>query len=172
GPGLLAGLFPTGPLAGLPAAGAALLLALPARLAAAGARLLLRASALVAGAARTAPPAGRSHLELPVVELPQVDQPARRSFGQEAAELAEAVLALVEPRIQLDHDLLQPVRAHHVVLRGHLIQRALDQHPGIDRLPVGVGGLPQPGEARVAVVLVAVLDQDVRARLLDPHADH
>src|SRR5690606_7205980 len=74
---------------------------------------------LVAGG-RTSPAPGRLDLVLPVVELAELHEPARGGLGEELAELAEAQRALVEGSVDLLHDLLQAVRAHHVVPRDHL----------------------------------------------------
>ena len=120
-----------------------------------------------------APPAP-SHgpdLVLAVLQLLQLHEPARRSLRKELAELAEAHAGLVEVRIQLLHDLLQPIRAHDVASRHHFFQRLADKHPGVPSLLVEFGRLGETGEARVGVILVAVLNEDVRARFLNAHAD-
>ena len=113
------------------------------------------------------------NLILPVLELSKVHYATRRPFRKKFAELREADGSFVERRIKLLHDLLQPVGAHHVTALDHFRDRILGQKPGIAPFAiVQLRRLREAGEAGVGVVLVAVLDEDVGTRFLNPHSDY
>ena len=127
------------------------------------------AAALVATATSSL---ARDDLVLTVFHLLEPDQAPGRRLRQELAELREADRSLVEGGVQLLHDLLEPVRTHHVTPARHLRDGILHELPGITSGTVEFRGLGEAGQARVRVVLVAILHEDVGARLLNPDADH
>src|SRR5690606_7754246 len=74
---------------------------------------------------------GRCNLELAVLLLAQGEHTTIRGLLEELVELREAERLLVEVRVQLEKHLLEPVRAHDVVVLDHLPERDLDELPGI-----------------------------------------
>jgi hypothetical protein len=70
-------------------------------------------------------------LVLTVVESLRGDQAAVGRFLDELAEAREADVLLIESRIDLLHDLFEPIRAHDVVVRRHLFHGLDNKLPGI-----------------------------------------
>ena len=116
--------------------------------------------------------AGERDLELAVLQLRDVQQALVRRFHAEARELRHAEVLLVEARVDLLHDLLEAVGAHDVAVLGHAVDRLGDQLPGIVLLRRGfLARLHEAGKRVVAVVLVAVLHEQVAGRFPDADAD-
>ena len=109
---------------------------------------------------------------LPIFEFVEPDKTPVGGFGDKLRKLAEAEIPLTEPGVELQHHLLEAVGSHDVASCGHAAHRSVDEIPRVVGLAGDLGCLSKPGEARVRVVLVAVLNQDVRAGLLDSHTDH
>src|SRR4051812_44138409 len=78
-----------------------------------GARSLSGRDGCIAGSG------GDVHLELTILELRDGDQPLVRGFLNEARELGHAEVLLVECRVDLLHDLLEAIGAHHVAVLLH-----------------------------------------------------
>ncbi len=109
---------------------------------------------------------------LPVLEARDLDQAALRRFLTEARELRHAEILLVERRVDLLHHLLQTVGAHHIAVALHPLDPFHDQLPRIVLYDFLLAGLHEPRERVVAVVLVAVHDEQIARRLADTHSDH
>src|SRR4051812_42806179 len=114
----------------------------------------------------------RCHLILAVLQLGDQDQTAVAGLDDELAEPIEAGIPLIEIRVDLLHDLLQPVRAHDIAVAGHLGNRLTGELPGIPLGGWGIDFLGESGQIVVRVVLVAVLNQEVAGRLSYAHSDH
>src|SRR5690606_34499948 len=105
----------------------------------------------------------RRNLELAVLQLLQHQPVARGRVRQELAELAVTQLPLVEVRVQVEHHLLQPVRAHDLVVAGHVPDRTLHENPRVlARQVLLVARTRQPRQRGVRVILIAVLYEQVR----------
>ena len=118
------------------------------------------------------PLGARANLVLPIFELVEPDKTSVRSFADEFRKLAEAEIPFTEPSVELQHHLFEAVRPHDVAPRGHAAHRPLHEIPRVVSLTGDLGRLSKPGETRVRIVLVTVLNQDVRAGLLDSYTDH
>ena len=95
-----------------------------------------------------------------------------RGLLAEARELRHAEVLLVERRVDFLHDLLEAVGPHHVAILRHARDGFGDQLPGVPLLRGRlVARLHEAGEGVVAVVLVAVLHEQVARRLADADAD-
>jgi len=100
------------------------------------------------------------------------DHATVRRFGNESIELGKAECLLVEVRIQIQQHLLQAIGAHHVAIRYHLLHADLDQLPRIDRARrLFFTRTRESGQRRVGVILVAVLNEQVRRRFTNAHAN-
>ena len=115
--------------------------------------------------------ARRSDFELSVLKLGDAHQPLLRRVRYELGELRVAVVLLVEAGVDVLHDLLEPIGAHHVAVLLHPTDGFDDQLPGVPLLHIFFALLDQAGERIVAVVLIAVHDQQVARRLADADAD-
>ena len=72
-----------------------------------------------------------SDFVLPVGSFLQRQDALRCRFGEEPIELAVPDLFLVERLIELQHDLLEPVGAHHVLALLHLQNRPGREYPRV-----------------------------------------
>jgi hypothetical protein len=115
--------------------------------------------------------AGRPHLELPVLELGDRHQPLLGGIGDELRELRVAVVLLVERGVDVLHHLLEAVGAHDVAVLLHATDGLDHELPRVPLLHVFLARLHEAGEGVVAVVLVAVHDEQVTRRLADADAD-
>jgi hypothetical protein len=109
------------------------------------------------------PRAGRSSRPRPPALL--------RGLHAEARELRHAEVLLVERGVDLLHDLLEAVGAHHVAVLLHALMASVTSSHGSHFLVPRVLGLHEAGERVVRVVLVAVLHEQVARRLADADAD-
>src|SRR6185295_18786952 len=128
----------------------------------------------ILGSARVAAGAARqSDLELTVLELRGREETALYGILDEARELRHAEILLVEGAVDLLHDLLEAIGAHDVAVALHAADRLGDELPRIPLLRrlFLLGVLHEAGEGVVAVVLVAVHDEQVARRLPDADAD-
>ena len=95
-------------------------------------------------------------------------------FGAELGELGNAQVFFVEGAVDLLHHLLEAIGAHDVAVAHHTRNGFRDEFP---RVVLGVGsavfvGLNEAGERVVAVVLVAVLHEQIAGRLTNTDADN
>ena len=101
-----------------------------------------------------------------------MEQPLPGGLEAEAGELRHAEILLVERRVDLLHDLLEAVGAHHVAVLLHATDRLGHE---LVRIPLAgarlVARLHEAREGVVRVVLVAVLHEQVARRLADADAD-
>ena len=112
------------------------------------------------------------NLVLPIFELVEPEETPIGGFGDELGKLAEAEISLGEPSIEFQHHLLEAVGAHDVAPCGHAAHRPLHEIPRIVVFPGTFGRLSKPCKARVGVIFVAILNQDIRAGFFDPHTNH
>src|SRR5665213_490292 len=104
---------------------------------------------------------GQIYFELAVVHLVRHENSAMRSFLHEAGELGHAEVLLIERAVDLLHDLLEAVGAHYVAVALHALHRFTRELPRVPLGDVFLTGVDQSGECVVAVVLVAILDQQI-----------
>jgi hypothetical protein len=112
------------------------------------------------------------HLVLPIVELGEKHNPLLTGFDDELAEAVEAGIALVEIGIDLLHDLLQPVGAHHIPVASHLGHRFAGELPWIALGGWCVYFLRETCQVVIGVVLIAILNQQVAGRLSNSDPNH
>jgi hypothetical protein len=138
-----------------------------------GARSFVRGSRVLRSAYVAPGSAGQPDLELTILELRRREQTSLRGILHEARELRHAEILLVERAVDILHDLLEAIGAHHVSGALHTVDRLGDQLPRIPLLRrlFLLGVLHEAGERVVAVVLVAVHDEEVARRLANADAD-
>src|SRR5688572_29220644 len=99
------------------------------------------------------------------------DESALRRLEAEAGELRDTEVLLVERIVDLLHDLLQAIGAHHVAVLRHPLDRLAHELPRVVLHDLFLARLHEPGERVVAVVLIAVHDEQVARRLTNTDAD-
>src|SRR4029078_11209489 len=109
--------------------------------------------------------------ELPVLELGKREQSTLRRFRDEPRELRHAEVLLVERAIDLLHHLLEASGAHDVAVALHPGDGFGHQLPRIALHYFFLAGLHESRERVVAVVLIAVLHEQVARRLTNSDAD-
>src|SRR5687768_918979 len=100
-------------------------------------------------------------LELTVLELGHLEEATLRGLLRESRELGVAQRFLVEVRVELLHDLLEPVGAHHIPIALHALDGLGHELPRVFLDEFLLARLHQTGQRIVAVVLVAVHDEQV-----------
>src|ERR1700681_3887614 len=110
-------------------------------------------------------------LELSVLELGERQKPTVRCFRDEPRELRHPEILLVEGAVDLLHHLLEAVGAHYIAVPLHARDGLGDELPRIALDDFFLARLHQSREGVVAVVLVAVLHQQIARRLPDSDAD-
>ena len=114
-----------------------------------------------------------TYLELPVLELRHRQQAALVRLLNEARELRHAEVFLVEARIDILHDLLESIGAHDVAVPLHARHRFADELPRIEFASgLLLARFHETGEGVVAVVLVAILNEQIARRLANTDADN
>src|SRR5512140_3260930 len=111
--------------------------------------------------------AGDVDLHLAVLELRHANESALRRFLREARELRHAEILLVKRRVALLHHLLEAIGAHDVAVALHAGRRFDDELPWITLDVFLFVRLHEAGERVVAVVLVAVLHEQIARRFAD-----
>src|SRR5438552_19172444 len=92
-------------------------------------------------------------------------------LSDKARELRHAEVLLVEGAVYLLHLLLDSVSAHHVAVARHALDRLRDEVPGILLYDLLLTALHQTSEGVVAVVLIAIHDEEIARRFADADAN-
>ena len=95
-----------------------------------------------------------------------------RSFLHEACELGHSEVLLVERAVDLLHYLLEAISAHHVAVALHSLHGFARKLPRVPLGNVFLASVDQAGERVVAVVLVAVLNEQIARRFPNSDADN
>src|SRR5450759_1850097 len=113
----------------------------------------------------------QTDLELPVFELGESEQTTVRGLCHKARELGHAEVLLVERTVDLLHHLFESVGAHHVAVALHLSDGFGDELPRVLLHCFLFAAPDQAGERVIAVVLVAVHDEEVARGFADAYSD-